>query len=77
MASLTLRNIPEGLHRQLREAASRNRRSLNGEVIARLEAQLATERRTAEVDRSLRRLRARLPAVDHDQVESLKREGRP
>ena len=38
MPNLALRGIPAGLHRELKEAAIRNHRSLNGEIIARLEA---------------------------------------
>jgi len=36
MATLTIRNLPEDLHVQLKERALRNRRSLNQEVIAEL-----------------------------------------
>lgn len=36
MATLTIRNVPDELHRWLREQAKRNRRSLNQEVIAEL-----------------------------------------
>jgi len=35
--NLTLKNIPEPLYRRLKEIAARNRRSLNSEVIHRLE----------------------------------------
>ena len=38
MPNLALRGLPAGLHRELKEAAVRNHRSLNGEIIARLEA---------------------------------------
>jgi len=37
MASILLKNIPEDLHRRLREQAVRHHRSLNKEVIAVLE----------------------------------------
>ena len=37
MATLTIRNLPDGLHVRLKEQAKRNRRSLNQEVIAELE----------------------------------------
>ena len=39
MATLTLKNIPEGLHARLRQSAEKNRRSLNGEILARLSRQ--------------------------------------
>ncbi len=38
MASLTLKNIPQPLLRQLKDQAARHRRSLNHEVIVCLEA---------------------------------------
>ena len=43
MASITIKNIPEYLHGQLRLEAETNFRSLNQEVLARLE-------RTLEID---------------------------
>ena len=42
MASVTIKNIPEPLYGQLKEAAARNRRSLNAEVILRLERSLGS-----------------------------------
>jgi hypothetical protein len=38
MATLTLKNIPEELHALLKESAERNRRSLNSEILIRLES---------------------------------------
>jgi len=38
MATMTIRNLPDELHARLKEQAKRNRRSLNQEVIAELEA---------------------------------------
>lgn len=38
MATLTIRNVPDNLHARLKEQAKRNRRSLNQEVIAELDA---------------------------------------
>jgi len=44
MAAITLRNLPEALHSQLKQRARRHHRSLNGEVIAVLqEAVIADE----------------------------------
>jgi len=37
MPSLTLKDIPDELLQRLRDSAHRNRRSLNGEVLARLD----------------------------------------
>ena len=38
MANLTIRNLPDDLHRKLKERAKRNRRSLNQEAIEELAA---------------------------------------
>ena len=39
-ATITLKNIPDSIHSALKRAAEANHRSLNGEVIARLEQTL-------------------------------------
>lgn len=46
MADLALRGIPDELHRELKAAAERNHRSLNGEILSRLAASV----RPAPVD---------------------------
>lgn len=61
MASLTVRDIPEPLYRQLKAAAAASHRSLNKEIIARLEATLgARPASVAEELREIRRFRASL-----------------
>src|SRR6056297_2021487 len=58
--SITLKNIPEPLYRRIRMAADRHHRSLNSEIIARLEQALAPH--PVDVEESLqqaRRLRER------------------
>ena len=42
MATLTIRNVPDDLHADLKERARRNRRSLNQEVIAELSGDSGT-----------------------------------
>ena len=49
MASLTLKNVPERLLRELRKSAERDRRSLNQEIIHLLEGSLREPRRSANV----------------------------
>ena len=44
MATLTLKNVPDDLHRRLKERARTNHRSLNREAIRVLESGLADER---------------------------------
>jgi len=53
--SITLKNIPERLYKRIRMAADRHHRSLNSEIIARLEEILAPH--TTDVEASLRRAR--------------------
>ena len=77
MHHLTLKNIPTDLHARLKESAERNRRSLNSEILARLETQFAAPTVDREAHaRTLRELVARLPRVDHGKVTRYKRQGR-
>jgi antitoxin FitA len=79
MPSITLKNIPDPLYERLKAAAARNRRSLNGEVIARLERSLGA----APVDTNALLARARavrerapLPYLTDDALRSARDEGR-
>jgi antitoxin FitA len=77
MTTLTLKNVPERLHALLKESADRNRRSLNSEILMRLEADFAAPR--IDADRMARELKAftdRLPYLDHALVDKYKRQGR-
>ncbi len=47
MASLTLKNLPDGLLRALRKAADKDRRSVTQEIIHLLESALGTAERRA------------------------------
>jgi plasmid stability protein len=44
MATVTVKDLPEKLHRQLKARALRHRRSLNSEIISVLEAATASRR---------------------------------
>jgi plasmid stability protein len=60
MATVTLKNVPEDLVRMLKGEAKQNRRSLNQEALARLEASLVVPRRSSdETVKALRRLHKR------------------
>lgn len=79
MPTLTLKNLPSSLHRRLKARAALHGRSLNGEVIACLEAAVGAERIDAEalLDRARaarRGLRARLTDAE---LGPLKAQGRP
>lgn len=77
MLTLTLKNLPRDLHAMLKESAERNRRSLNSEILMRLERDLAAP--TIDPERHAKQLRAfaaRLPRVEHARVGRYKRQGR-
>ena len=77
MLNLTLKNIPVELHARLKASADANRRSLNREILALLEAQL--EAPVADVAAELRALEdfvATLPSVDHAHVTRYRNAGR-
>lgn len=75
--NLTLKNVPAGLHARLKASAEANRRSLNGEILARLEAQLTAP--VVDLQEELKALQEfvrSLPQVDHRQVARYRRSGR-
>jgi len=75
--NLTLKNVPAELHARLKASADANRRSLNGEILARLEAQLTAPVVDLEAElRALREFVEGLPRVDHRQVARYRHSGR-
>lgn len=77
MLTLTLKNIPVRLHATLKKSAERNRRSLNSEILARLERDVAAPVvDPAALARRLRAFTAHLPRVEHRRVGRYKRQGR-
>ena len=77
MPTLTLKNIPEDLHARLKASAERNRRSLNSEILVRLEQDLRRPVLDPIVEaRTLHAFSARLPHVAHQRVARYKRQGR-
>jgi hypothetical protein len=78
MATLTLKNIPDELHASLRESAERNRRSLNSEILVRLEGTFAAPVvQVPDYGRALKSFTSGIPEVDHERVDRYKRQGRP
>jgi plasmid stability protein len=77
MATLTLKNIPDDLHARLKESAEKNRRSLNSEILIRLEsgfsAPLVDPRDHA---RELKAFTDGQKRVDHSLFDQFKRRGR-
>jgi antitoxin FitA len=77
MPTLTLKNIPDELHARLKASAERNRRSLNSEILMRLEQDISRPAIDPAVHaESLRAFAARLPRVVHKDVTRYKRRGR-
>ena len=78
MKNITVKNIPEGIYERLKEAAETNHRSLNSEIIARLEAQVLPRRTASEQLAAIRATRSRLTQTtfDHEVIDRAKREGR-
>ena len=76
MLTLTLKNIPVRLHAKLKESAEKNRRSLNSEILTRLERDMsvpAVDR--AKLASDLKVFTGRLPYVDHRIGDRYKRKG--
>ncbi|MEM7480457.1 MAG: Arc family DNA-binding protein [Acidobacteriota bacterium] len=81
MATLTLKNVPEGLVKSLKVEAKINRRSLNQETLKRLEDSLTPRGRSVEETiASLKRLHARMEGIGPitgEFIQSAKVDGRP
>jgi plasmid stability protein len=80
MANLALRGLSEDVYSTLKRAAERNNRSLNGEILARLEASVRPA--AAGAERVLARVEARdvgagLVGLSDDLLRELKSTGRP
>lgn len=80
MATLTIKNLPDEIYAALTKTAKRNRRSINGEAIIRLEQGLQGVEPDIEatLDR-IRRNREKLKGVwlTDEFLEYAKNEGRP
>jgi hypothetical protein len=80
MPDVALRGMSPELHEALKRAAQRSHRSLNGEILARLEASFGPS--TVDVEALLGRIRERrarsfVPDLDAGELRSLKELGRP
>ncbi|OGA47478.1 MAG: hypothetical protein A3G25_14825 [Betaproteobacteria bacterium RIFCSPLOWO2_12_FULL_63_13] len=77
MLTLTLKNIPPELHAMLKKSAEKNRRSLNSEILVRLESDFSAPAIDPEAyAKELKVFAARLPRVQHARVDRYKRQGR-
>jgi plasmid stability protein len=80
MATVTVKNIPDELYARLKAAAASNRRSINSEIIRRIEKTLIPQRATTEALLArIRRFHDEFtgPALTIDQIREARDEGRP
>ena len=76
MLTLTLKNIPREIHAMLKESAQKNRRSLNSEILARLERDVSAPKvDRARLARELKAFTDRLPELDHCIGDRYRRKG--
>jgi antitoxin FitA len=79
MASLTIKNIPDDLYEHLKQAANAHHRSINSELIHCLEMALLPAKLSAtdlkETAKFLR-VRAITQAIDINEIDAAKHEGR-
>ena len=80
MPDFALRGMSSHLHETLKRAAERSHRSLNGEILVRLEASVSGS--TVEIEALIarveeRRGRSSLPPLDGGELRTLKEAGRP
>ena len=57
MPNITIKNIPEELFEKIKESSTANRRSMNAEIIFRLEQGLTSQRKTLSLE-TIRSIRA-------------------
>jgi plasmid stability protein len=80
MPTITLKNIPDELYERLKESAADHRRSLNSEIIFRLEQVLLSARIDPDAflaRADARRKRLALPPLTERHLKAIKTTGRP
>lgn len=81
MPDITVRGVPDHLHQELKSAASRNHRSLNGEILSRLmESSVSSRRRdTKALIKRIQKLRESVGPIDvsDEDLRAMRNEGRP
>ena len=80
MASVTLRDLPPELHKRLKESAARNRRSLNAEIVWRLENSPVEPVRRRSIEEILERARqireSQTIETTDEEIRRFKQQGR-
>jgi plasmid stability protein len=79
MANVTLKGIPDELYARLKSEAAASRRSLNSEIIHRLQASMTAPRIDAEAylaDLAALQRRLAIPPLTDELLEAAKEDGR-
>ena len=79
MRNITVKNIPDDLYEKIKAAAQNNRRSINNEMINRLDKSLTSTR--VDADLLIRRIehfhsKIEMPLLTDDLIQKTKQEGR-
>lgn len=80
MATITIKNIPDDLYKELKERAARNRRSINNELITLIEQAFQSYRPSPEeIEAEARRLREMTAHyhLTNEELNEWKNKGRP
>ena len=81
MPNITIRGVPDDLHQELKSAASRNQRSLNGEILSRLMETSASPqpRDTKDLIQRIQKFRESIGPIDisEEDLRNMRNEGRP
>jgi plasmid stability protein len=82
MATLTIKNLPDEIYATLSKTAKRNRRSINGEAIVRLEQGLLAvepnlEMTIARIRRNREAMKEKGIWLTDEMLDQAKNEGRP
>ncbi len=82
MPDIMVRGVPDHLHRELSSAASRNHRTLNGEILARLTAGSSVSPKPRDTKALLERIRQRRKTLgpmdlSEENLREMRNEGRP
>ena len=79
MPNITVKNIPQELYERLKESARVHHRSLNGEIISRLEESVSSQPvPIAEILRRIDRIQASMSrTLSAEEIRRARDEGRP
>ena len=80
MTTISLSNIPDEVFERIKAAAESNRRSVQEEIMSRIQNSLLPERKPAEkIKERIRKLHAGMEGrvFSMEELDSAKREGRP